>query len=228
MNGQHWQTVQQWEYLFYQLEEANMILSESGTTYEQAPPGTHIARCVKLLDLGTQQSDYQGVVSHKRQVLISWELPNELLSEGEYAGQPFVVSRFYTASLNEKANLRADLASWRGREFTKEELAGFEAKSILDKTCMLSLILNDKGRAKVSGVMALPKGTTVPPAFNPIIYFSLEPDEFNQAVFDSLSEGIRKIIALSPEWKRLKDRPAEVEDDTRENAFDDLEETIPF
>jgi hypothetical protein len=64
---------------------------------------------------------------------------------------------------------------------------------------MLSITLNDKGKAKVTGVMALPKGTQVPQQFNPSIYFSL--DEFNLSVFEGLSEGIKKMIVMSPEYQ---------------------------
>lgn len=92
--------------------------------YEQPPVGTHLARCIKVIDIGTQKGEFQGKVTMKRQVIIGWELPNETMTEGEHAGKPFGVSKFYTASLNEKANLRADLANWRGRDFTPQELGG--------------------------------------------------------------------------------------------------------
>ena len=42
--------------------------------------GVHKARCVRMIDLGTQRSEYQGEVSWKRQILVSWEVPSELLS----------------------------------------------------------------------------------------------------------------------------------------------------
>lgn len=176
-----------------------MYLKDSGGgDFEQPPVGTHIARCVKVIDIGTQKGEFQGKATFKRQVIIGWELPDELMTEGNYAGQPFVVSRFYTASLSEKANLRKDLANWRGRDFTEQELAGFHAKKILSTGCMLSLTLNDKGKVRVTGVMALPKGTKMPPQVNPNVYFSL--DEYDQEAFDSLSEGYQKFIKASPEY----------------------------
>src|ERR1700685_4504260 len=96
-----------------------------GGDFEQPPIGTHMARCVRVIDIGTQRGEYQGKVNIRRQCIIAWELPTELMSEGDSAGKPFIVSRFYTASLGKKANLRADLQNWRGREFTEEELSGF-------------------------------------------------------------------------------------------------------
>jgi hypothetical protein len=200
-----------------------MKLSDSGHgDFEQAPVGSHIARCIKLIDIGTQTSEYQGKPTHRRQVIIGWELPNTEMSSGDFAGQPFVVSRFYTASLSEKANLRADLVNWRGRDFTPEELAGFEAKNILGKPCMISITMNDKQKSKVTAVMALPNGIDVPPQINKLVYFSL--DEFDQEVFDGLSKGIKEIIEKSPEYQHLK-APKQQEEG---NPFDDMDSDIPF
>lgn len=194
-----------------------------GGDFEQPPVGTHVARCVKIIDIGTQKSEYQGKANIRRQCVIGWELPNELMSEGDYAGKPFVVSKFYTASLGEKANLRKDLANWRGRDFTEAELGGFDAKNILGKSCMLALTTNDKGKTRVTGVMALPKGTEVPPQASPTVYFSL--DEFDQATFDKLSDGYKKLIQASPEYRAVTD-PAHAQ--SRRETFDDLESDIPF
>ncbi len=195
-----------------------------GGDFEQPPVGTHVARCVKIIDIGTQKGEYQGKATIKRQCIIGWELPNELMSEGEYAGKPFVVSKFYTASLGEKANLRKDLANWRGRDFSEAELAGFEAKNILGKGCMLSLTTNDKGKTRVTGVMALPRGMDLPAQTSPTVYFSL--DEFNQAAFDGLSDGYKKFITASPEY-RVATNP-DPEPQARKGNFDDLDDDIPF
>lgn len=195
-----------------------------GKEFEAAPTGNHVARCVGIIDLGTQEGDYQGKTTHARKVVIRWELPNELISEGDWAGKPFVVSKFYTASLSEKANLRKDLAGWRGRDFTPDELAGFEAKNILDKPCMVNVIHNEKGKAKVAGVSPVPKGMQVPGRVNNLVYFSLEPDEFKPAVFDALSDFYQEQIRKSPEWGELhgNGKPA------KPTHFDDFKDDIPF
>lgn len=198
-----------------------------GGDFEQPPIGTHVARCVKMIDIGTQQGEYQGKATYRRQVIIGWELPNELMQEGDAAGKPFVVLKFYTASLGEKANLRADLRNWRGRDFTDEELAGFDAKNILGKPCMLSLTENDKGKARVTGVMALPKGTAVPEQINPTLFFSLEPQDFKPEVFEALSEGYKKMIRVSPEYMELT-KPEHQKQSKKGGDFSDMEDDIPF
>lgn len=196
-----------------------------GGDFEQPPIGTHVARCVKMIDIGTQKGEYQGKATFKRQVIIGWELPNELMTTGDYAGKPFSVSKFYTASLSEKANLRTDLKNWRGRDFTEQELAGFDSKNIMGKACMLSLTENDKGKTRVTGVMALPKGTLVPDQINPTVYLSLEPGEFDQSVFESISDGIKKMIVLSPEYQALKNPPQNHVDFG--GSFNDFDDDIP-
>jgi len=205
-----------------------MLLKDSGGgDFEQPPVGTHLARCIRVLDLGTQKGEYQGKATSKRQCIIGFELPDELMQEGEHAGKPFVTSRFYTASLGEKANLRKDLENWRGRAFTKEELNGFESKNILGKTCMLSLTENDKNKVRITGIMAAPKGAVVKPAVNELLYFSLDDRPFDSRHFDSLSDGIKKIIVLSPEYQQaIKPPPSQTSPKT---TFEDaMDEDIPF
>jgi len=194
-----------------------------GGDFEQPPVGTHVARCVKIIDIGTQKSEYQGQANIRRQCIVGFELPTELMNEGDYKGKPFVTSRFYTASLSEKANLRKDLENWRGRAFTDQELQGFDSKNILGKACLLSLTENDKGKVRITGIMALPKGTVVPNQINTSVYFSL--DEFDAKVFDALSDGIKKLIKVSPEYQAATNPSAAPQ---RKNTFADMADDIPF
>lgn len=200
--------------------------SGGGKEFEQAPIGNHVGRCIGLIDLGTQQGDYQGKTTHARKVVVRWELPNELISEGDWAGKPFVVSKFYTASLSEKANLRKDLSAWRGREFTEQELMGFEARNILDKPCMVNVTHTEKGKAKVSGVTPIPKGMTVPGRVNDLLFFSLEANEFKPEVFEGLSDFYKEQIRKSPEWSDLHDGHAK--GGAKPGSFDDFKDDIPF
>jgi hypothetical protein len=193
-----------------------MDWKDSGSgDFEQAPIGSHVARCVKIIDIGTQRGEYQGKVNIRRQCIIGWELPTELM-EG---GKPFIGSKFYTASLNEKATLRKDLENWRGKQFTEQELGGFASRTILGKPCMLSVIHSEKGRAKVAGVMAIPRGVSVPEQVNPSVYFSL--DQFDGEVFESLPEGFRKMVAASPEYQHMRQSGGS-------SGVADLDDDIPF
>lgn len=195
-----------------------------GGSFQQAPAGSHVAICIKLTDLGTQHGEYQGQPNTRNQVLVTWELPNEKMDDGK----PFIVSNFYTNSLNEKATLRAHLESWRGRGFTEDEAKKFDLMNVLGKPCMISVIHTDKGKARVSGVMALPKGTTVPATANKPTAFWL--DEFSPEEYEKVPEGIRKIIEKSDEWKAMQ-RPKPSAGDMKDDLpwrDDDPADDCPF
>jgi len=184
-----------------------MLLTDTGgTDFEPAPAGNHIARCIQLIDLGTTLQDYFGEESMKHQLFISWEIPGEMKTytkDGEEITEPFVASAFYTASLNEKANLRALLESWRGKPFTEEECQGFDPKVLVGVPCMLNVIhkANNKGKmkAKIAGATPLPKGFECPPQVNKSVSFSLK--DFDQTVFDNLSKGLKAMVEKSEEYK---------------------------
>ncbi len=178
-----------------------------GGTFEQAPVGAHVARCVKLIDIGTHHGEYEGMPNVRHQIIIGWELPSELIQSGEYAGQPFAVSEFYTLSLSEKSKLRPMLESWRGKPFTEDELKGFDLENLLGKLCMVQVGRNKKDRAKVQAVMSLPKGMAAPEQINPSIYFDLS--NFDSAKFDTLTDGIKGLIQKSDEWAEINGTPSE-------------------
>lgn len=201
-----------------------MKLSDTGgKEFEQAPIGNHVGRCIGMIDLGTQQGEYLGKTTHARKIVLRFELPNELISEGEFAGKPFVVSKFYTASLGEKANLRKDLSSWRGRDFTPDELMGFDSKNLLDKPCMVNVTRSEKGKAKISGLSPIPKGLQVPGRVHDLLYLSLEANEFKRDVYEGLSDYWKGEIQKSPEWADLQGAPHRTP-----SSFDEMESSIPF
>ena len=187
--------------------------------------GNHVGTCYSVIDLGLQHnpawigSDGTHMPeSDKHQILITWEIPAEMVEtdEGE---KPSVISNFYTASFHEKANLLKHLEAWRGRAFTQDELAGFNIGKVLGKACMINVVHTDKGKARISGIAALPKGFAVPPQINDSIMFDLS--DYDQAVFDSISEGIQNIIKRSPEWKAINEVHGFRQDDDFETAGPD-------
>lgn len=190
-----------------------------GGDFTPAPVGTHIARCYKIVDIGTQHGEYQGKPNARNQVLVFWELPTE---QYEHNGdsKPYSVSKFYTNSLNEKATLRADLESWRGRAFTEAELQGFDLNNILGKPCMVTVIASGEKKVKVSNVTGLPKGIECPPQVNPIEAFWIE--EWDQKKYDALSDGIKKLIQRSDEYVALQNGAEPEARETSRPVDDDL------
>jgi hypothetical protein len=168
--------------------------------FELPPADSHIATGYRVIDLGTQQSEFQGKVKRLHKILISWEL-DVLMTEGENAGKPFTMHKRYTYTMGEKGSLRPHLEAWRGRPFTEEELNEFKLNKLLGAPCLMGIIHTKKDGntyANISSIMKLPKGMTAPPLVNPTVDFDL--NEFDQAVYDSFSEGLKETIAKSPEY----------------------------
>lgn len=180
----------------------SIIASASGNKdFELCPQGVTTARCYRIIDLGTQTWEFKGKQKQGRKVLINWETA-ELATEGDNAGRPLMVGNKYTVSLHEKAVLRKDLESWRGRKFTEAELEGFDITKLLGAACMLNIVHSDDGKyANIASIMPVAKGMQVPPAVNTPVLFSLS--DFDQAVFDSLSDGLKDMIKKSPEYQEI-------------------------
>ena len=213
-------------------------LKDDGGNFTPAPAGNHVAICYGVLDLGTQHNDafnYEGKAvpaSDKPQILLMFEFPHEMIEiEGET--KPAMISHFYNASFNEKATLRLHLEAWRGRQFSEEELCGFDISALLGKPCMVNVVHKENGKAKIAGIAAMVKGMEVPAVTNTLVSFDM--DNYDQAVFDKISEGIQNIIKRSPEWQALN-QPKEgfrSNDPAGDNAepppFEDSDlDSVPF
>ena len=55
-----------------------IVATMGANEYPKVPTGVHNARCVRVIDLGTQRSDYGGNITYKRQVLVIWEIPDQI------------------------------------------------------------------------------------------------------------------------------------------------------
>lgn len=189
----------------------SLTAKDKGSGGEPCPAGNHIARCIQVIDLGTQVVPYQDGPKEVYQVRITWELPKETKVFREENGpEPYVLSQKYTLSLHKKSNLRRDLESWRGRAFSEQELSGFDLRNILDKPCLLSVIHREKNGntyANIGAISAVPKGMECPPRVNDLLSFDLETRDM--AVFARLPEFIQNAVKASLEWSR-QDHPSHV------------------
>ena len=194
------------------------------STWKQPETGSWAATCIRIIDLGTQEREYQGKTSYRRQSLIIWEIDGQTDDKGE----PITISKAYTASLGEKANLRKDLECWRGRPFTSDELAGFDVRNLLGKSCLLNLIKvpGQKGeKVVIASIGTLPKGmpAPAPPVHSQYIY-SLDNHDSN--IWDKLSDGLKNWINRSQE-RTQSGQHGEMPSATSSRSFDTADD-IPF
>lgn len=136
------------------------IMASKGTSYPVCPAGSHVGICVDVVDLGMVKSNYAGKIKTQHKVRIVWQT-GELREDGK----PFLVNKRYTLSLHDKASLRKDLESWRGRPFSDSELDGFDLEALLGAAAMLSVVqVAQQGSvyANVTAIMRPPKGMPLP------------------------------------------------------------------
>ena len=184
--------------------------SNSGADFAPLSSGSHAARCYAVVDLGTQKTEFKGEVKYGPRVRISWEVCGERMSDG----RPMTISKEYKSSLHEKSKLREDLEGWRNKKFSEAELAGFEGKQLIGKTCLLSVMHTErdgKTYANVAGVASLPRGMEAPAAENEPLFLDLE--NFDDAVFGKLTKYTQQTIERSPEFAALTRKSSPPDDD---------------
>jgi hypothetical protein len=219
----------------------SLIASDSGSkTFTPVPVGMHLARCYRVIDLGTQQTEWQGQTKHLHKIMVTFEVHGE-----DEAGKPLVIdtgepmsiSKQYTLSLSDKAKLRADLASWRGRDFTQEELRGFELKNILGQWAMITTTKSERdGKeytniANINPVPKIIKERGMPAGVNKTVLFAIS--DADMEIFDTLSENLKKKIMASPEWETYHGKPqqptaSDYAKASGKGAFSALDDDIPF
>jgi len=168
--------------------------------FELMPTDTHTATCYSIIDLGTTYNDYAKKDTHK--IWVTWEAPDCKMEDG----RPFSISKEYTFSMSETANLRIDLQSWRGQSFTDEQAGQFDISKLIRKSCLLNVVSytkkNGNEGVKIASIMKLPKSIEAPKPINEPVLFVLS--EFNAEVFSSLGKFLQKRIRESNEYKEME------------------------
>ncbi len=194
-----------------------------GGDFTDVEAGNYVGRCYRIIELGTTHDEWQGKPRTRTRLMISFELPDELMEDG----RPFSVTWWVTNSLSEKSNLRIGLDLWRKKAFTEEELKGFDLVKILGVPAMVTVERNTKNRANVAGVGSLPKGMTCGPAVNPPQSFFL--DEWDDKVWQEIPQGIQDLIRVSDEYRAIQMARMKAAQGTKAPQSDALDDdTIPF
>lgn len=165
-----------------------------------APEGIHAARCIRIVDLGTQLSNNPDW-KPSRKLNLGFELVDEPYVFDEEKGEEnFVVYANYTLSLGKKSRLRPVIESWTGKKIEES----FELDNLLDAPCQIQIVhtkKDDKTYANITNIMAPGKGK-VTKSTNKAVSLYLD-ETFDQEVFDSLPEFMQDMISDSPEYQAL-------------------------
>lgn len=200
------------------------VAPTTGGDFEIVPAETTLAVCITVADLGLQRKDWAGQERIRPQIAIVWELPKLRMEDG----RPFVISKVYTASLSEKANLRKDLKAWRGKDLSEAELKEtYDFKKLLGQWCSLSIAHTEKDGKTYANISSIAKlmSELIPVAketevYNDLTWYDLEePDEDSFAkLFSWIQDKINSRVVDEKQWEQEANEEYE-----RENS-----EEIPF
>ena len=158
-------------------QQDEIVAYDKGQKFTPAPEGQYASVCCDIVDLGKVQSTYNGETTTKHKIRVVFQISETNPDNGK----PFLVSQWFTLSMNEKANLRKFLEMWRGKPYTEAEIeAGVPVTKMLGVGAFLQVVHNErqgKVYANISTIMRIPKGMEAP--------------------------------KIDPTYVRVKDRPAE-------------------
>lgn len=186
-----------------------IIAKNTAQTRELIETGLHVARCFKMIELGTCTENVMGQIKQLQKVNLTWELPLLTKVFDEAKGpQPLVISKEYTVSMGEKANLRKALESWRGKPFTEEQAKSFDITILLGQPCMLNITHKpskadaSKIYEEISAITPPMKGLTIPAQVNPSVELSY--DKWNEKMFEELPQFIKDKMVTTPEYLQMR------------------------
>lgn len=123
------------------------LIVSAETILEAAPEGRHAGICVDVVPVGEEESEFTdrktGITTKKIQpkvVVVFQVFPDT--GERTKEGLPFQVENKFTASLAPQAILRLKLEKWRGRDFTAEEINGFNLMKLRGVPAWISILHN--------------------------------------------------------------------------------------
>lgn len=173
-------------------------------------PGSYMARCYRIVEIGTIPGEYKGEKSITRKIMFTYELPEEqkVWKEGE-AAKPVSISKvfsFYTTSKPpKKTMLREFIEGWIGVGMTELEAKEMDVMDLLGKECVLTIIHKPKTdgskKLEITGCAKLMKNQVCPPSVN--LPRALTYDNFDTAEFATLPQWLQDDMKNSEEYKHM-------------------------
>lgn len=178
--------------------------NEDGAARETVPARGYLALVNRVYDLGTQDSGQYGP---RHQVLVSWELHGRKGPARDAAGNVFTITKFYSLSFSEKANLRHDVEAMLGKPVADADARkGVDLETLLGFPCRLQVTHEPRPggqgvRENVAAIMALDPDDPVPTPATEHRLFEIEPGE---PIPPWVPDWVKRFVERSPEWSGQK------------------------
>jgi hypothetical protein len=162
---------------------------------ELAPQGTHVAVLYGVIDIGTQWKKSQFGDKWEHQVMLRWELSDEMMADG----RPFVVSRRFGLNVHEKAGFRVFLTPWLD-SLTNDQWQNLDIGSLIGRPCQVTVAHEPdkkdpkKKYANVQSISGLGKRMAVPEQINDDQYY-----EIGHPIPSDFPDWLKDLIGKSQE-----------------------------
>lgn len=128
------------------------------STFKAHDEGQFVAQCVDCINLGEKVQDFPGT---KPYLAPTCALVFRTGEKNPDTGEYIDVSKEYTVSMGEKANLRKDLQQWRGKAYTPEQIeAGVPLDKLTGNHALLTIShrTSSKGKtyANITAIVGVP------------------------------------------------------------------------
>lgn len=199
------------------------------------PSGTHKARCVRVIDLGSQHNAKYNTSNAK--VMLGFELvdcPSGYVYND--VDMPHVVSRAFTYSLGDRSLLKPFLEGWRGTAFSHGDRAAFRIDRVLGAPCLLTCVHNNANNGKtycnIHSAAKLPKemASTMPDAIWPLWLYQIDKGDTKEHgdVFEKLAPYWKDQIKTSPEWQAMNHAQEHPPEQEHVPPVPEADDDIPF
>lgn len=172
--------------------------------HDLIPAGNHVGYLYSIIDIGHQETEFEGRKDWTPKVRFTFELSNET-KEFDGISKPKVIGREFSITLGKKSSLRPIVEGLLGVTLTDQEAYNQEFRTLftnlLGTPCLINVTHSTKGDktyANISAITPLPKGMKTPEQFNENFIFEIDEKD-NTEKYSLIPEFIQKKIALSRE-----------------------------
>ncbi len=197
---------------------------------ELTPAGNHVARLYSIIHIGQVKEEWAGEEKLMDKVMLRFELPEEMR---EFDGKmlPMAISREYTLSMGEKANLRKLVEGMLGKSIDDTEDEEYGLTQLAGKACLLNVIHKTSQKkteyALIASASPLPKKMVAPDQINPTFIWDYE-ENYDEAALEKMPDFLKDKIKSSVQYALKKGlKSPEIGSRNEEPTVDDLN-GIPF
>lgn len=154
-----------------------------------------------MIDMGTQETEFQGEKKKGRKIRLSFELPKKR-ADFDGVSKPMAIHKEIGFSMYSKANLRQFSEALLGKALSDKEADDLDVETLLGRGCLAS-VLHEKGtdgivRAKFKGIQTLMDGMDSPRPENKVVFYSVT--QGINGVFSALPNWLQEKLAAAPEF----------------------------